>query len=196
MSAVRVTRPSILGQVPGAGHVVIEASAGTGKTYTLEHLVVDLLLSTDTSIGRLLVVTFTDKGARELRSRVRSTIQGLLDGGGPRDPEPDPGCCWTIDEAARRRLRRALDEFDEASISTIHSFCHRVLTEFSFDTRRPFEGEQVDGRRAFERTFTVCLRETLGGEVLRHGELEFVPDTRTVQRACRSTAWFGSTPSR
>jgi hypothetical protein len=46
------------------GHAVIEASAGTGKTYTLEHLVVDLVLK-GARIGEVLVVTFTDKAAGE-----------------------------------------------------------------------------------------------------------------------------------
>ena len=70
-------RPALLDAVPRRGHVVIEASAGTGKTYTLEHLVVDLLLTDRVEVDRILVVTFTEKGTEELRERVRSKLRRL-----------------------------------------------------------------------------------------------------------------------
>jgi exodeoxyribonuclease V beta subunit len=59
MSSRRVVRPEVLRGLPLDRHAVIEASAGTGKTFTLEHLVVELLLATDVTLDRLLVVTFT-----------------------------------------------------------------------------------------------------------------------------------------
>ena len=62
MSTVYVKKPAILASLPLDRHAVIEASAGTGKTYTLEHLVIDLLLEgRDVTLDRLLVVTFTEK---------------------------------------------------------------------------------------------------------------------------------------
>ena len=68
MSARRVVRPAVLRGIPLDRHAVIEASAGTGKTFTLEHLVVELVLSTDVPIDRILVVTFTEKATNELRA--------------------------------------------------------------------------------------------------------------------------------
>ena len=53
---------------------LVEAGAGTGKTYTIEHLVVDLLLRTDASLEEILVVTFTEKATTELRRRIRRLI--------------------------------------------------------------------------------------------------------------------------
>jgi len=49
---------------------LIEASAGTGKTYTIENLVVEILLKTDATIDKILVVTFTEKATSELRARI------------------------------------------------------------------------------------------------------------------------------
>ena len=62
----------------GARHAVVEASAGTGKTYILEHLVVDLLLRRDASLDQILVVTFTEKATAELGERVRRKLEELL----------------------------------------------------------------------------------------------------------------------
>src|SRR4029079_17401572 len=106
-------RPALLDAVPRRGHVVIEASAGTGKTYTLEHLVVDLLLTDRVEVDRILVVTFTEKGTEELRERVRSKLRRLAAGTGAGDPvlrQVEEGG-WTLDEEARRALADAAVRF-------------------------------------------------------------------------------------
>ena len=64
MTTVRWPRPPTLG-APHTPLQVVEASAGTGKTYFLEHKVVDLLLGTDATIDRIVVVTYTDKATAE-----------------------------------------------------------------------------------------------------------------------------------
>ncbi len=63
---------------PHDRHAVIEASAGTGKTYTIEHLVIELLLRQNVSIDQLLVLTFTERAAAELRQRIRAIIGKTL----------------------------------------------------------------------------------------------------------------------
>ena len=63
-------------------HAVLEASAGTGKTFTLEHLVVELVLAGDVPVDRVLVVTFTEKATNELRLRVRAKLEELHAGRG------------------------------------------------------------------------------------------------------------------
>ena len=70
--------PPTLDQVTLGQHAVIEASAGTGKTYTIEHLVVDRLLRTNARLENILVVTFTDKATSELRKRIRDLIEKIL----------------------------------------------------------------------------------------------------------------------
>ena len=66
--------PPVLDEIPLDGPVIIEASAGTGKTYTIEHLFVDRLLRAKARLEEILVVTFTDKATAELRKRVRELI--------------------------------------------------------------------------------------------------------------------------
>ncbi|HEV8238384.1 MAG TPA: UvrD-helicase domain-containing protein [Thermoanaerobaculia bacterium] len=150
-------RPALLDAIPRRGHVVIEASAGTGKTYTLEHLVVDLLLTDRVEVDRILVVTFTEKGTEELRERVRSKLRRLAAGASSGE---ETG--WTLDEEARRALADAAVRFDAATISTIHGFCQRVLTEHSFAHRRLFEQRLVDGREMVARGFRTVIGQQLG----------------------------------
>jgi exodeoxyribonuclease V beta subunit len=158
-------RPEVLTRLPSAGHVVLEASAGTGKTYALEHLVVELLLHSDLQLDQILVVTFTEKATEELRSRLRRKLLELshLEPG----EEPRPGeqeGFWRLDDEARERLRDALVRFDAATISTIHGFCQRVLTEQAFAHRRLFEQQLVDGGELFARAYREVLRRTLAAD--------------------------------
>jgi exodeoxyribonuclease V beta subunit len=160
VSTQRVARPAVLRRVPLDRHAVIEASAGTGKTFTLEHLVVELLLAGEVPIDRILVVTFTEKATNELRLRVRAKLEELHRGKAPlaTDEQVRAGDFWDVDDAARDRVGRALHAFDGATIATIHAFCQRVLRENAFASGRLFEEEQVDGRDAFSRAVRDVLR--------------------------------------
>lgn len=158
MSARIYAKPEILAAIPRGRHAMIEASAGTGKTYTLEHLVVELILDAEVPLESILVVTYTERAASELRVRVRKKLQDLLHA--PLDGSVN-GPAWTIDDRARLRLLRAIQTFDLASISTIHSFCQSMLLENAFLGRRLFDEELVDGRIAFSRAFTDALRRVL-----------------------------------
>jgi exodeoxyribonuclease V beta subunit len=168
VSARRVARPAVLRSIPLDRNTVIEASAGTGKTFTLEHLVVELLLATDVTLDRLLVVTFTEKATHELRLRVRAKLEELLSGDAtsPGPPLGEPGDFWTIDDQAKTKIRRAVHAFDTTTITTIHAFCQRVLREQAFDSGRTFLEQQVDGRDSFGR----AMREALRRDVARGGE--------------------------
>ncbi len=157
-------------------HAVVEASAGTGKTYLLEHLVVDLLLTSNGTLDQILVVTFTEKATTELQHRVRCKLQQLceLRAGDPdsvaAQDAPDSDC-WIIDEAARARLQAALFAFDSAPISTIHGFCQRILRDNAFVQRRFFDEEPVDGRAAFSSAFTAALRQDIAPDPARQAWL-------------------------
>ncbi len=173
MNTAYYKRPEILCQLePGKGHAVIEASAGTGKTYTLEHLVLDILIRGEAKIEEILVVTFTDAATRELRERVRMLIRRVCDESGDLIPGEDPDDYWKINDSIRSRLREALFRFDGAQISTIHGFCHRVLSEQAFLGGRLFEQEQADGQEMFgfafrEEVRRVLVEQTGAGEALR-----------------------------
>ena len=149
----RVARPDTL---PPAcdRYVVVEASAGTGKTYFLEHRVVDLILA-GAELSQILLVTFTDKAVAELRMRIRD----LLDRTARADVDAASASYWELDDGARTRLRAAVTAFDHAPIFTIHGFCHRVLIEDAFAAKRLFQQTQVADEVAFDTAFASLLRE-------------------------------------
>ncbi len=128
-----------------AGLSVIEASAGTGKTWTISHLVPRLLVDGVVSgIGDVLLVTFTEDAARELGERTRRPLAALVGHAeaGTQPAENEQGIRLLLDRlgalpppewsAAVVRLRLALDESDQLAVSTIHSFCNQVLGSEGF----------------------------------------------------------------
>jgi len=151
---LRHPRPAIL-QGLGDSHCVIEASAGTGKTFTIEHLVVDLVLA-GVPLERILVVTFTVKATLELKQRVRAKLQELA--ALEKDDPGTEGSFWTLGPAEKERLRAAVHAFDRASISTIHGFCQQALQDGAFEGGRLFTQEQVSAESAFDLAFKQLLR--------------------------------------
>ncbi|BDU77597.1 UvrD-helicase domain-containing protein [Mesoterricola sediminis] len=151
---LRHPRPAVL-QGLGDSHCVIEASAGTGKTFTIEHLVVDLVLK-GIPLERILVVTFTVKATLELKHRLRAKLQELarLE---TDDPGPE-GSFWTLGPAEREALAAAVHAFDRASVSTIHGFCQQALQDGAFEGGRLFTQEQVSAEAAFDAAFKGLLR--------------------------------------
>lgn len=140
----------------GRTHAVVEASAGTGKTYLLEHLVIDLLLSHGAKLEEILVVTFTEKATAELIQRVRAKLLELSE---LRSNHPKPtDLHWVIDDKARAILREALHSFDRANIFTIHGFCQRLLRDHAFFHHRLFDEQPMDGGEAWHTAFTTTLR--------------------------------------
>jgi exodeoxyribonuclease V beta subunit len=129
--------------LPLHGARLIEASAGTGKTFTLATLVLRLLLERGASMSQMLVVTFTRAATQELRQRLRRRLRlarKLLDA--PETAlEGEAAVTDAVLQAAiqrdgatvvRQRIEAALLQLDEATVSTIHGFCHRALREFGF----------------------------------------------------------------
>ena len=146
-------------RIPEYGHAIIEASAGTGKTHTIEHLVVDLI-TCGTGIDEILVVTFTERATAELKRRIRSKISELL-ALEHTTTTLSPENCWVLDDTTRERLETARVEFDRASIATIHGFCHFILMENAFLNGSLFDEQHIDEREAFSRTFKDVLRTEL-----------------------------------
>ena len=134
---------------PLHGSQLIEASAGTGKTFTISALYLRLILGHGGEQGfdrellppQILVVTFTDAATKELRERIRARLaeaarffRGELQAADPllhqlRDDYPEeawPRCAG--------RLEIAVQWMDEAAVSTIHGWCQRMLREHAFDS--------------------------------------------------------------
>ena len=129
----------------GTGISLLEASAGTGKTYTISGIVARLVAVEGLAISEVLVVTFTEAATRELRERIRRRLQAI-DRELCADTTTDP-----VTRALRasglplatvqQRLRLAVTAFDEAAISTIHGFCQQVLHDNAFEGDMPFDVE-------------------------------------------------------
>jgi exodeoxyribonuclease V beta subunit len=130
METFDVTAP-----LPGTGTTLLEASAGTGKTWTISALVTRYVAEGVATLDQLLVVTFTRAASQELRERVRAQLveaqRALADppAEGQRSALVDHLLRADDAERARRhrRLTEALTAFDAATIATIHQFCQLVL---------------------------------------------------------------------
>jgi len=122
---------SLLDPLP-SGCVAIEASAGTGKTYTLAGLVVRYVAEEAVRVEELLIVTFTRAAAAELRDRVRSRLSEAAAAlSRPSDiPATDELLAFLAAsdrECRLDRLEQAVADFDAATITTIHGFATQVL---------------------------------------------------------------------
>lgn len=136
---------------PLKGQQLIEASAGTGKTYTITALYLRLLLGMgdidDQPLGpeQILVVTFTEAATEELRGRIRSRMVETRDAF-LSEQVTDPFLaelkreCSDIERAVQL-LEQAVRQMDEASIFTIHGFCQRMLKQHAFESGSLFEME-------------------------------------------------------
>lgn len=141
--------------VPLAGLQLIEASAGTGKTFAITTLAVRAVLN-GIDVSRILVVTFTNAATAELRRRLRERLHlAAATFADPTHPAADDDLRQLVrqrlaagDAAGdQRRLRAALDGFDEAAIFTIHGFCQRALREFAFESGASFDAELIGDPR-------------------------------------------------
>lgn len=111
------------------GHLILEASAGTGKTFSIQHLYIRHLVKEDNplTVQQILVVTFTNAAVKELKSRIRATLKGLLEA----DEWPD--YLQAVDSSkGYNKLKKAYLDFDEAEIYTIHGFAAKMLKEHSW----------------------------------------------------------------
>ncbi|MCC4114376.1 exodeoxyribonuclease V subunit beta [Aromatoleum toluclasticum] len=196
MNPQTMTAPQTLDPLafPLHGSRLIEASAGTGKTFTIAALYVRLVLGHggEAAFARpltppeILVVTFTEAATKELRDRIRARLAEAAGcfradpfGVGQQEPGKDflhdlragypveqwPGCA--------RKLQLAAEWMDEAAVSTIHGWCKRMLNEHAFDSDSLFTQQlETDQRellaevvRDFWRSFFVPLDERAVAEI-------------------------------
>jgi len=131
--------------------LIVEASAGTGKTTELIARIVAVLANGLTTISHIVAVTFTNKAAGELKLRLRQEL--------------DRARSSAITPDERSHIEDALEHLEEASIGTIHSFCAQILRE------RPVEAvvdpafeelSEQQASRIYERAFRAWIQRTLG----------------------------------
>ena len=147
-----------------SGRNLIEASAGTGKTYSIQTLFLRLAVAEGLNVEKVLVVTFTEAATKELRERLRSILEkcrlyldpklSLADGDADEDRIKEvielAGKKGANAATMLRRIRRALLNFDQAAIYTIHGFCQRTLQEFAFECGHDFDVELINGEERLQ----------------------------------------------
>ncbi|MGL1931950.1 MAG: exodeoxyribonuclease V subunit beta [Desulfotalea sp.] len=133
------------------GFNFIEASAGTGKTYTIAMLVLRGITEKELDIGKILIVTFTNAAAKELSSRIRDrlveaklVLEGRLEG----DPTLARWAEGIFSDEERkgkyiRLLQLAIVDIDRAAIFTIHGFCQRMLADLALESGQLFNLDLV-----------------------------------------------------
>ncbi len=137
--------------VPLQGTNLIEASAGTGKTYSIALMVLRLVLEQGRPLREILMVTFTNAAVAELEVRIRlfvrrayqyacrdrtdidSNIKAIVDNAIAQGGLPE--------ETVRERIVAAVNALDETQIMTIHGFCTDVLQTYAFETEQAFKSE-------------------------------------------------------
>ena len=142
--------------LPLHGTRLIEASAGTGKTYTIANLYLRILLGHGSekskhkeplTVDQILVVTFTEAATSELRDRIRARIHdtraAFING-----TSDDKFIQQLIDdmeesETCQKQLLEAEQQMDEAAIFTIHGFCQRMLKQHAFESGTLFSSELI-----------------------------------------------------
>jgi exodeoxyribonuclease V beta subunit len=138
--------------LPIQGQCLIEASAGTGKTFTLAALYLRLLLGlgkgqqqSPLGVQQILVVTFTEAATQELRDRIRSRIREARQAfqqGSSDDPILKQLLAESDDHQDKAKLLElAASEMDQASVFTIHGFCQRMLRQHAFESGAMFTQE-------------------------------------------------------
>ena len=147
------------------GRWLLEASAGTGKTYSLEHLVARLLVEQKSSIERILLVTFTNAATNEISERVRQLLKRMYARSLPQaQPLSDAIEEKLIDQWVSSGFDltnifgRALEAFDDASILTIHRFCQKMLSEFSFTRAGDYEVELAETNELIDAVVEEFIR--------------------------------------
>lgn len=125
-------------------HGIVEAHAGTGKTYTIVAMVVELLSRERLELRDILLVTYTQKAAGELAERIRHGIAEAT--------------ATTDDESLRVHLRNCLGQLGECWIGTIHGVALRILRAWPFESGLPFRTELVDDAEGLDSALRAIWR--------------------------------------
>ncbi|MEM7353874.1 MAG: UvrD-helicase domain-containing protein [Acidobacteriota bacterium] len=155
--------------------LLVEAAAGTGKTTVLVDRLVAVLRRGDTTVDRIVAVTFTRKAAGELKLRLRQEL--------------DRARGATEDATEMAHLENALARLEEAHVGTIHSFCAEILRERPVEARIDPAFEEVDedqAARLFDRAFQAWIER----------KLDEMPDglRRALSRLALGRSFDRSTP--
>ena len=183
----------------GGGRSLIEASAGTGKTWTIAVLYLRLLLEGETphTPRQIVVGTFTDAAAQELRDRLRARLlwaESAAERAARGEADDEAGddaqwlsARWRVPAQVQRdllRLRLAQAELDLAPIGTLHSLCRRILADFPVESGSAFAaGEIIAESSVLDRLVDDLWRELVQGDApLDAGDDSWIAEGRGALR--------------
>lgn len=137
-------KPLSIFEAPLEGFSLVEAGAGTGKTYNITSLYIRAIIEKQLMPASILVLTYTIPASAELKARIRNRINDCIHAYENKDPNGDlflEELLTKLDENGYQLLKKALYNFDEANISTIHGFCNGLLKEeyLAFEVSPDFE---------------------------------------------------------
>ncbi|TLU66242.1 exodeoxyribonuclease V subunit beta [Thalassotalea litorea] len=123
--------------IPLHGSHLIEASAGTGKTFNITRIYLRLLLEKQLNVENILVMTFTKAATEEIRGRIDGFLREAYSHWDQWTADPDNQLFYQLGQnvdagKAKLALKLALLQLDDAAIFTIHGFCKRVLSQYAF----------------------------------------------------------------
>ena len=180
-----------LNSAPLNGRNLIEASAGTGKTYTIVALYLRLILKTELDVNKILVMTFTNAATEELRARLRNGLVNALSVFSGDEITLDPFlqqlhnqfCTDQVaTDAVVKKLRLAICSFDQASVYTIHGFCQRLLSDVALETNLSFENEVVKTdselvQEIVDDYWRKCFYDATDQQIDLLNSVNFTPET-------------------
>jgi exodeoxyribonuclease V beta subunit len=150
-------------RMPLQGRILIEASAGTGKTWNIGLIYLRLLLERELRVEQILVTTFTDAAAQELRERLRRRLieaEHLLDSMTPEPADDDDSLqnylsslCPDNDSRQRvlRKIQLARTDLDRAPVSTIHALCQRIQRDYPLESGASFANDKLFDEQQLQR---------------------------------------------
>lgn len=141
-------------------NMIIEASAGTGKTYSLEQLFVRYIVEKGYDISEILVVTFTEKASVELKTRIRNILRKKI--------SEKIGKDETVNKKGAVYLRNAFSSFSDAQIYTIHGFCNYCIRNFPFESNSPFKINIIDSSDLYWEAVMDYFRTATAEELNQH----------------------------
>ena len=150
---------------------IVEAGAGTGKTYALVSRVV-ALVKAGARMQNIVAITFTEAAAAELSQRIRSRLEQLLED--DHSENVDDLLAKGLTHEERERIRRATTELDQAAIQTIHSFAGQLLRERPLDANLPpgwTTLDEVQSSQRFNEKWDKWLEWALGKDTGANPEL-------------------------
>ncbi|HEX2613199.1 MAG TPA: UvrD-helicase domain-containing protein [Fibrobacteria bacterium] len=174
MTASRKNMPDWLANIPSPQvreldprrHALIEASAGTGKTYAIERLVLRLLMENPAwKPEEILVLSFTEKTVAELRARIRDLLRAQVDGSDPKKRVEG----WSADDLTR--IREAWLHADDLSVHTLHAFCQSAVRRDPVANDALIRTELTDDRIVADRALDRLLREAWPADLARLARL-------------------------